>query len=177
MTRASRKKTSPKTPRTEGAKRAKSTRSRAAADAPAMQQPFAIKRSGIQGKGAFAVRTIAKGERIIEYTGELISNAEASRRYDDSSMRRHHTFLFAVTSRRCIDGARGGNDARYLNHSCAPNCEARQEGVRIFIHATRRIRAGEELTYDYAYGETGEAEELYLCKCGAKTCRGTILAR
>jgi uncharacterized protein len=137
---------------------------------------FLIRNSSIQGRGGFAARNIPRGAKIIEYTGERISNAEASRRYDDGAMRRHHTFLFAVSQRTCIDGARGGNESRYFNHSCAPNCEALQEGLRVFIHARRRILLGEELTYDYAYADTGEGPEHYKCKCGAKRCRGTIVA-
>jgi uncharacterized protein len=137
---------------------------------------FRIEHSKIQGRGGFALRSIPKGTKIVEYIGERISHAEASRRYDDGAMRRHHTFLFEVSKRTCIDGAKGGNEARYFNHSCAPNCEALQEGLRIFIHARRRILQGEELTYDYAYNDTGESPSHYACRCGAKRCRGTIVA-
>jgi SET domain-containing protein len=143
------------------------------------EQPFVIRRSKIQGRGAYATRDIAKGERVAEYLGERISWAEADRRYDDESMRRHHTFLFTITSRTVIDGGVDGNDARFINHSCAPNCEAFDEDGRIFIYARRRIRQGEELAYDYAYPRekdpADEDESLYPCRCGAKTCRGTIL--
>jgi uncharacterized protein len=143
------------------------------------EQPFVIRRSRIQGRGAFATRPIRKGERIIEYTGERISWAEADRRYDDESMPRHHTFLFTVTNRTCVDAAVGGNDARFINHSCDPNCEAVIVNGRIYIDAIRNIRTGDELSYDYAYerdAETTEDEEkLYVCRCGTKKCRGTIL--
>lgn len=142
-------------------------------------QPFAVRRSTIQGRGCFAVREIRKGERIAEYEGERITWKEADRRYDDEGMRRHHTFLFAVTSRTVIDGAVGGSDARFINHSCDPNCEAVDDRGRIFIEAVRRIAPGEELFYDYAYARdestTEEDEQLYLCKCGSAKCRGTIL--
>jgi hypothetical protein len=141
---------------------------------------FELRRSQIQGRGAFATRRIRAGTRIIEYTGELISQDEANRRYDDDSMSRHHTFLFSVDDDRVIDGAAGGNDSRYINHSCAPNCEAVNEDGRIFIEALRTIEPGEELAYDYAYARTPEndnpeGEALYACRCGAPTCRGTIL--
>lgn len=143
------------------------------------EQPFQIRRSRIQGRGAFATRPIKKGERIIEYTGERISWAEADRRYDDESMSRHHTFLFTVTNRTCVDAAVGGNDARFINHSCDPNCEAVIVNGRIYIDAIRNIRTGDELSYDYAYERdadtTEEEEQLYVCRCGAAKCRGTIL--
>jgi len=142
-------------------------------------QPFAVRRSTIQGRGCFASRDIRKGERIAEYQGERITWKEADTRYDDDAQRRHHTFLFAVTSRTVIDGAVNGNDARYINHSCDPNCEAIDDRGRIFIEAMRPIAAGEELFYDYAYARdestTEEDEQMYLCRCGTAKCRGTIL--
>lgn len=141
---------------------------------------FTVRRSRIQGRGAFALRPIRKGTRIIEYTGERISQQEADRRYDDAAMARHHTFLFALEDGTVIDGAAGGNESRLINHSCEPNCEAVMEGTRIFIHALRSIAPGEELSYDYAYERTAdhgpEDERLYACHCGSPACRGTILA-
>ena len=142
-------------------------------------QPFAIRRSAIQGRGGFATRRIKRGERIIEYTGERISWKEADRRYDDAAMKRHHTFLFTLTRRTCVDAGVGGNDARFINHSCDPNCEAVIVNNRIYIEAIRDIGAGEELSYDYAYERDAESDEdeekLYVCHCGAHNCRGTIL--
>lgn len=144
------------------------------------RQPFEIRRSKIQGRGAFATRPIKKGERIIEYTGQRISWKEADRRYDDEHMQRHHTFLFSLTQRTVVDAAVGGNDARLINHSCEPNCEAVIVQGHIFIDAMRDIAAGEELSYDYAYerdADTAEEDEQrYVCRCGAPSCRGTILA-
>lgn len=143
-------------------------------------QPFVLRKSAIQGTGAFATRTIRKGQRIIEYTGEHIDNDEADRRYDDEKMKRHHTFLFIVDDKEIIDGAVNGNDSRYINHSCDPNAEAVIEGKRIFIYALRTIRPGEELVYDYQYerteDHTEEDEKFYRCLCGAPNCRGSILA-
>jgi uncharacterized protein len=141
--------------------------------------PFEIRRSPIQGRGAFATRRIRKGERIIEYTGERISNAEADRRYDDERMRRHHTYLFTLTQRTVVDGAVGGNASRFINHSCEPNCEAVIEDGRIWIEADRTIPKGRELTYDYQYervsNDDAADERKYPCHCGARGCRGTIL--
>lgn len=96
-------------------------------------------------------------------------------------MRRHHTFLFTLSQRTVVDAAVGGNEARFINHSCAPNCETIIEDGHIWIEALRHIRKGEELLYDYRYSPTGNKKEdeklakFYECKCGAATCRGTIL--
>ena len=140
---------------------------------------FDVHHSEIQGKGAFANRRIRKGQRIIEYTGERISNEEADSRYDETNMRRHHTFLFTLTPRVVIDGAVDGNESIYINHSCDPNCEAVIDGGRIFIEAVRTIQPGEELAYDYQYERTGEdddeMERFYKCRCGAPNCRGSIM--
>ncbi|MBN1208776.1 MAG: SET domain-containing protein-lysine N-methyltransferase [Myxococcaceae bacterium] len=141
---------------------------------------FELRRSPIQGLGAFATRRIRKGTRIIEYTGERISQDEADTRYNDEAMSRHHTFLFTLDEKTVLDAAVGGNEARFINHSCDPNCQALIEDDRIFIYALKNIEPGTELVYDYAYeraeGMDEESEELYVCRCGAKSCRGTILA-
>lgn len=143
-------------------------------------QPFEIRTSSIHGMGAYAVRRIRKGDRLGEYVGERISHAEGDRRYDDEAMAQHHTFLFTVTSRTVIDAAVGGNDTRFINHSCAPNCEAVIEDGRVFINALRSVPAGSELLYDYAYERADdcgpEDEARYPCRCGTAACRGTILA-
>lgn len=138
-----------------------------------------LRRSGIHGRGVYARKDIPKGTRLIEYTGELISNAEADRRYDDEKMSRHHTFLFILNSRWCVDAAVGGNIARFINHSCDPNCIAWIEGKHIWIDALRDIKQGEELGYEYEYDfdpeYTIEDLEFYGCKCGSPRCRGTIV--
>jgi SET domain-containing protein len=142
---------------------------------------YVVRNSRIHGRGVFAVRQIRKGTRIVEYTGERISNKEADRRYDDKKMKRHHTFLFTLDNKTVIDGAidKGGGDASYINHSCEPNCEAVITDKRIFIHALRGIEPGTELAYDYQYERTGkndaELEKFYVCKCGAPNCRGSIM--
>lgn len=142
--------------------------------------PFELRQSPIQGRGAFATRRIRKGARIIEYTGERITQDEADKRYDDEAMGRHHTFLFTLDEKTVIDAAVNGNEARFINHSCDPNCQALIEDDKIFIYALKDISPGEELSYDYAYeraeGMDEESEKLYVCRCGAKDCRGTILA-
>ncbi len=140
--------------------------------------PFEIRNSKIQGKGAFATRRIRKGQRIIEYKGEIIHWEEANRRYDDEGMNRHHTFLFEIDDRFVIDAGVRGNEAKYLNHSCDPNCEAVDDEGRIFIEAIHNIQPGVELTYDYQYEceeSEAEAKRIYPCNCGAPNCRGTIV--
>ena len=138
-----------------------------------------LRGSGIHGLGAFAVRDIPKGTRIIEYTGERISNAEADRRYDDDGPGDHHTFLFILSSRTCIDASFDGNEARFINHSCAPNCETGIWSSRIWISALEDIPAGAELTYDYMYDDDPEYTEedlrYYRCDCGAPNCRKTMV--
>lgn len=144
---------------------------------PQTQGYFEVRRSPIQGLGAFALTRIPKGTRIIEYTGERISHAEADRRYDDATMKRHSTYLFVVSSRTVIDATVAGNEAKYINHSCAPNCESLLDKSHIYIEAKRTIQPGEELVYDYRFERTGDPDEekRYVCVCGAATCRGTIL--
>ena len=141
---------------------------------------FELRTSPIQGTGAFATRTIRKGTRIIEYLGQRISWRTADKRYDDEKMNRHHTFLFTIDDKTCIDAAVNGNDARFINHSCDPNCEAINDRKRIFIEATKTIPAGTELVYDYQYerseDHSEEDEKFYKCRCGSPKCRGTILA-
>jgi SET domain-containing protein len=142
------------------------------------EQPFEIRRSPIQGRGGFASRLIRKGARIAEYVGERITHEEGDRRYDDADMKRHHTFLFVVNDKILVDAGVGGNDARFINHSCDPNCEVVIEKKRIFIEAIRTIQPGDELFYDYSYDrDDAEGDDArYPCFCGAETCRGTILA-
>ena len=138
-----------------------------------------VRSSGIQGRGVFAARRIRKGQRIIEYTGEIIDNEEETRRYDDEAMPRHHTFLFMIDENTTIDASCRGSIARFINHSCDPNCEAVWDDRRIFVEAARNIQPGVELTYDYAYEHDGwispALRQLYCCRCGAGNCRGTIL--
>ncbi len=140
-----------------------------------------IRASAIQGLGAFATESIAAGVRLIEYSGERLTPAEADARYPDVEGERHHTFLFAIDDDVVIDAANGGNAARFINHSCDPNCDAVVEDGRIWIETIREVAAGDEMAYDYAYvleeRHTAAARRRYPCSCGASTCRGTILAR
>ncbi|MEK7436236.1 MAG: SET domain-containing protein-lysine N-methyltransferase [Pseudomonadota bacterium] len=139
---------------------------------------YVVRNSGIHGKGVFALTRIPAGTRLIEYKGERLTEKQVDRRYakDDSS----HTFLFALDDGMVIDASKGGNSARWINHSCAPNCEAVDDEDRIYIETLRAIRPGEELSYDYRIEleekHTPALKRFYECRCGARRCKGTILS-
>ena len=147
----------------------------------AARSTFEIRPSRIQGLGAFATRRIPSGRRLIEYTGERLTPEQADARYPDAAGERHHTYLFAIDDDVVIDAAVGGTDARFINHSCDPNCDAVIDDGRIWIETIREVEPGEELAYDYAYvleeRHTLSAKRRYPCTCGAANCRGTILTR
>ncbi len=138
-----------------------------------------VRNSAIHGRGVFALRHIPKGTRIIEYLGERISHAEADSRYEDRPEDDNHTFLFIVDKRTVIDAGVNGNDARFINHACDPNCETVIEKRRVFIEAMRDIEPGEELNYDYQIQRDDDdppnVEQVWACRCGTETCRGTML--
>ena len=148
---------------------------------PTNELPFVIAESPIQGLGAFATRFIPAGTRLIEYAGERLTPAAADARYPEREDDRHHTFLFAIDDEFVIDAAVNGNEARFINHSCDPNCDAVIDDARIWIETVRDVVAGEELAYDYAYvldeRHSPAAKRRYPCRCGARTCRGTILSK
>jgi uncharacterized protein len=130
----------------------------------------------------FAVATIPAGTRIIEYTGELISEAEGERRYpsaSDGQEEPEHTYLLTLDAERVIDANVGGNEAWFINHSCEPNCEPIAYGDHMWIVAVRDIRPGEELAYDYAIElderHTPARKRRFPCACEARGCRGSIL--
>ncbi|HXQ30614.1 MAG TPA: SET domain-containing protein-lysine N-methyltransferase [Steroidobacteraceae bacterium] len=143
--------------------------------------PFRVQRSAIHGTGVFATRRIRRGTRIVEYLGERVSHAEANRRYLGKDAHDNHTFLFTIDSRVVIDAAVGGNDARFINHCCDPNCETVMQDRRVFIEAVRDIEPGDELVYDYMIrheaGDPPNIEQIFACHCGAATCRGTMLLK
>lgn len=138
------------------------------------------RRSGVHGKGVFALVDLAAGETLIEYTGEIITWTEALERHPHDPSDPNHTFYFHIDEDRVIDAKYGGNSARWINHSCKPNCEADIEDGRVFIRSLRAIAAGEELFYDYGLvidePLTPKLKAQYPCWCGAKKCRGTLLA-
>ena len=139
------------------------------------KRPYSVRHSAIHGRGVFATRTIRKGTVIIEYRGRRITWEAA---IDPSNPT--HTFFFSLSDGRVIDAGRRGNAARWINHSCAPNCRTfEDDDGRVFIEARRTIHAGEELAYDYRLQVderiTRKLRAEYACRCGAKRCRGTLL--
>jgi len=151
-----------------------------------MTRRFAARRSPIHGNGVFAVAPIAKGEQVIEYKGTLMTHAEADELYGDGG-ETGHTFLFTLNDEYLIDANRKGNTARWINHSCAPNCQALMEESssgdprkdKVVIETIRRIKPGDELTYDYGIvldmPYTASLKKLWRCLCGAPNCSGTLL--
>jgi SET domain-containing protein len=128
-----------------------------------------FKRSPIHGTGAFAKAAIPTGTRILEYVGERISKAESLRRCEGNN-----ECIFALNSEQDLDGDVVWNPARFINHSCKPNCEARMESERIWVVARRDIQAGEEITFNYGYDL--EDYQDYPCRCGFLNCVGYIVA-
>jgi SET domain-containing protein len=117
---------------------------------------------------------------LIEYTGQRISPEEGDRRYPEEGDQRSHTFLFSLSTGRYIDAGVRGNAARFINHSCSPNCRAIEEDGRIFIETIKAIPAGTELTYDYKLTLPDDwndpaALQRYVCDCGSAGCRRTLL--
>jgi uncharacterized protein len=140
---------------------------------------FEVRHSPIHGFGVFATRRIRKGTMVIEYLGDRVTHAQADARYEDKDPNDNHTFLFTVDAKTVIDAGVNGNEARYINHGCDPNCESTTVNKRIFIAAIRTIQAGEELSYDYQIGRDSDdapnVDEIYACRCGALNCRGSML--
>jgi SET domain-containing protein len=138
-----------------------------------------VRASPLHGLGVFATQRIRRGTRIIEYVGERVSHAEADRRYEDKDANDAHTFLFIVDARTVIDAGVGGNEARFVNHACEPNCESVIENRRVFIEAVRAIEPGEELTYDYQIqreaDDPPDVDAVFACRCGSARCRGSML--
>ncbi len=122
------------------------------------KKKFLVKRSG-SGLGLFSAVDFKKGDLVIEYTGEKLPNSIADQK--------NSKYIFALNSRFSIDGSKRTNISRYINHSCRPNCEARIGGQRIFIYAKKRIRAGEELNYNYGKEYFDEYIKPYGCRCEA----------
>jgi len=108
-----------------------------------------VRHSPVHGYGVFALRRIRKGTTVVEYLGDRITHEEADERYADKDAKDNHTFLFTVNAKIVIDAGRNGNEARFINHGCEPNCESGIMAKRVFIDAIRTIQPGEELVYDY----------------------------
>ena len=151
-----------------------------------MPAKVATRRSPIHGNGMFAVAPIRKGERVVEYKGKRRTHEEVDAD-DTGDVDSGHTFLFTLNDEYVIDANHKGNKARWLNHSCDPNCEAvieehdgkNRKKDKVFIEAIRAIKPGEELTYNYGITldepHTARLKKIWACRCGAKGCTGTML--
>ncbi len=151
-----------------------------------MPRKIATRRSTIHGNGMFALAPLRKGERLIEYKGKLRTHQEVDDG-DTGDVESGHTFLFTLNDEYVIDANHGGNSARWINHSCDPNCEAvleEDEGGdprkdRVFIEAIRNIKPGEELSYNYGIRldepHTAKLKKIWACRCGSPKCTGTML--
>ncbi len=141
---------------------------------------YEIRRSPIHGTGVFAARDLRKGERIVEYRGELISKEESERRGLALMEKARRdggasVYIFTLDDEWDLDGDQPDNDARLINHSCDPNCEAWNYDNRLFIEAARDIRKGEELGFNYGF--SFDTWEDHPCRCGTAQCAGYIVAR
>lgn len=150
------------------------------------QKKIEARLSQIHGNGVFATDTIEKGERIVRYKGKLRTHDEVDAEYGEID-ENGHTFLFTLNDDYVIDANVDGGIARWINHSCSPNCEAvveenakgKTHKDKVFIEAIRKIKAGEELTYNYGITlderQTPALKKLWGCRCGSKNCTGTML--
>ncbi len=170
----------PKKPMTQ-ARAAKTPAHRRARPAPpAAGRRIQVRRSGVHGKGVFAIAEIPADTTIIEYKGEVITWPEALDRHPHDPEQPNHTFYFHIDDDHVIDGNVDGNAARWINHSCEPNCETDVVDGRVFVKALRDLMPGEELFYDYGLvidaRYTAKLKKEFECRCGAPSCRGTMLA-
>ncbi len=139
-----------------------------------------VRTSPVHGRGVFALADLPAGLLLLEYKGLHLPWKEAQRLHAASNAEEGHTFFFGLDDGSVIDGAHGGNSARWLNHSCAPNCEAEQDGTRVFIRSISAIEKGQELFIDYRLTvdgrRTAAIKRMYTCRCAADDCRGTMLS-
>jgi SET domain-containing protein len=151
----------------------------AASKARSSNHSIEVRESGVHGRGVFAARPIRKGQRVIEYAGRRISWKKAMELPDTDPNNPNHTMFFGLEGGKVIDPSVGGNEARWINHSCAPNCETDEIKGRIYVVALRNLKPGDELSYDYRLEVEGrrtkKLERDFACYCGATTCRGNML--
>jgi hypothetical protein len=144
-----------------------------------------VRDSSIHGRGVYSLKKIKKDQCIVEYLGQRISWKEALKRHPHDPLQPFHTFYFSLSNAKVIDANVKGNFAKWINHSCKPNCETKEikdknNKLRVFIFANKTINKGEELFYDYSLeldaDHTKEEQLNYQCHCGKKNCRQTMLA-
>ena len=141
-----------------------------------------VKKSKVHGSGVFATKNIPKGKKIIEYIGEKIAKSEGDRRSELrikkylNSDKTGSVYIFELNKKYDIDGSPLYNKARYINHSCEPNCEVDIIDNQIWILSIKKIKSGEELTYDYGYTFDRDDYKDHPCRCASKNCIGYIIS-
>ncbi len=141
-----------------------------------------VRKSKIHGNGVFATKRIKKNTKIIEYIGEKIIKSEGDKRsakrikkYLNSEID-GSVYIFELNKKYDIDGSPLYNKARYINHSCDPNCEVEIIEEKIWITAIKDIKKTDELSYDYGYEFDSDDFRDHICKCGSKNCIGFIIS-
>ena len=141
-----------------------------------------VKKSKVHGHGVYSTQKIKKGQQIIQYIGEKVTKKEGDKRSEKrikkylNSKTTGSVYIFELNSRYDIDGSFEYNKARYINHSCNPNCEVEIKKNKIWIVSIKNIKEGEELSYDYGYDFDEDDYTDHICKCGAKNCIGYIIS-
>ena len=141
---------------------------------------YIVRNSRVHGKGVFARKDIPKGTKIIEYVGNIVSSKEGLRIYEEQLKKSKETgvgavYIFQLNRKQDIDGDVPWNPAKYINHSCNPNCKYKIINNHIWIFSIRDIKKGEELNYDYDYDLYNYQD--HLCKCNSKDCLGFIIGK
>jgi hypothetical protein len=141
---------------------------------------YIVRNSKVHGKGVFARKDIPKGTKIIEYVGNIVSSKEGLRIYEEQLKKSKETgvgavYIFQLNRKQDIDGDVPWNPAKYINHSCNPNCKYKIINNHIWIFSIRDIKKGEELNYDYDYDLDNYQD--HLCKCNSKDCLGFIIGK
>jgi len=142
-----------------------------------------LRKSKVHGNGVFAKKNIKKNVKIIQYIGEKITKKEGDKRSAERIKKYLNkknvgsVYVFELNKKYDIDGSPKYNKARYINHSCEPNCEVIIENNQIWILSIKNIRAGEELNYDYGYAFDKDDYEDHPCLCGSKKCIGYIISK
>ena len=141
-----------------------------------------VKKSKVHGTGVFALENIKKGSHIIEYIGEKITKKEGDKRSAEriknflDKKNEGSVYIFELNKKYDIDGSPLYNKARYINHSCSPNCEVDIIDNKIWIISIKKINKGDELNYDYGYPFDKDDFDDHVCKCGSKKCIGYIIS-
>jgi SET domain-containing protein len=147
-----------------------------------IEKLWIIKESTVHARGLFARQNIVKGTKIIEYVGKKVKKVEGDLRSERrikkylNSKETGSVYIFELNSRYDIDGSPIYNKARYINHSCKPNCDIEIKNNRIWVISKKMIKKDEELSYDYGYEFDKDDYKDHPCKCGSKNCIGFIIS-